>query len=86
MDKKVTITNSQGQTAVANIVKVFRLNDMNSDYVIYTFNQKDPANNIKNYVSKLRVENNSYYFDTINDDAEWEKVSSAIGVMGKGGE
>ena len=46
MERKVTITNSQGQKAVADIVTIFRINDLNSDYVVYTFNQRDENNNI----------------------------------------
>ena len=86
MDRKVTITNSQGQRAVADIVKIFKVNDLNSDYVVYTFNQRDASNNIKDYVSKLRVENGNYYFDTINDETEWNKVKNIITDLCKGGE
>lgn len=86
MEKKVTITNSQGQKAVANIVTMFKLKDLNSDYVVYTFNQRDENNNIKDYVSKLRIENGVYYFDTITDESEWEKVKNVIIDLGKGGE
>ena len=86
MDRKVTITNSQGQKAVADIVTIFRINDLNSDYIVYTFNQKDENNNIKDYASKLRVENGVYYFDSITDESEWEKVKNVITELGKGGE
>ena len=86
MDRKVTITNSQGQKAIADIVTIFRVNELNSDYVIYTFNQRDENNNIKDYASKLRVENGIYYFDSITDEAEWEKVKNIIMKLGKEGE
>lgn len=86
MDRKVTITNSQGQKAVADIITIFRVNDLNSDYVVYTFNQRDENNNIKDYASKLRVENGVYYFDSITDENEWEKVKNIISSLGKGGE
>ncbi|MBQ1496553.1 MAG: DUF1292 domain-containing protein [Bacilli bacterium] len=86
MDRKVTITNSQGQKAVADIVKIFRINELNSDYIVYTFNQKDASNNVKDYVSKLRVENGNYYFDTISDDKEWEQVKNVLTKLCKGGE
>ena len=86
MDRKVTITNSQGQKAIADIVKIFRVNDLQSDYVVYTFNQRDESNNIKDYVSKLKVENGSYYFDTIEDENEWEKVKNILTELCKGGE
>lgn len=85
MDRKVTITNTQGQKAIAEIVTMFRLKDLNSDYVVYTFNQKDANNNVKDYASRLRIENGIYYFDTITDENEWEKVKSAIELLGKGG-
>ena len=85
MDRKVTITNSQGQKAVADIVTIFRVNDLNSDYVVYTFNQRDENNNIKDYASKLRVENGVYYFDSIVDENEWEKVKNIIINLGKEG-
>ncbi len=85
MDRKVTITNSQGQKAVAEIVTIFRVNDLNSDYIVYTFNQRDENNNIKDYASRLRVENGIYYFDSITDEVEWEKVKNIISELGKGG-
>lgn len=86
MDRKVTITNPQGQKAIADIVTIFRIKDINKDYVVYTFNQKDENNNIKDYVSRLRVENGIYYFDSIVDSNEWDKVKNAIDYMSKGGE
>lgn len=85
MDRKVTITNSRGQAVVADIVTIFRVTDLNSDYVVYTFNQTDGNGNIKDYVSKLRLENGEYYFDTITDDNEWNKVKSVISNLGKKG-
>ena len=78
MDGKVTITNSQGQKAIADIVTIFRVNDLNSDYIVYTFNQRDENNNIKDYASKLRIENGIYYFDSITDENEWKLVKEAI--------
>ena len=78
MNKKVTITNSKGQSVVADIVTVFKLKDLNQDYVVYTFNQRGENNKIKDYVSRIRVENGEYYFDTISDNNEWEKVKAAV--------
>ena len=86
MDRKVTITNSQGQKAIADVIRIFRVNDLNSDYIVYTFNQKYANNNIKDYVSKLRVENGNYYFDTIFDENEWEKVKNVVANLAQGGE
>lgn len=85
MDKKVTITNAKGQKVVADIITLFRVDELNSDYVIYTFNQKDENNNIKDYVSKIRVENGEYYFDTISDNNEWDRIKGVIQELEKGG-
>ncbi len=85
MDRKVTITNNKGQKAVADIITIFRIKDLNSDYIVYTFNQKDSNNNIKDYVSKLRFENGEYYFDSIIDNNEWEIVKNSIKILGQGG-
>lgn len=86
MNKKVTITNPQGQQAVADVVKVFRIEALNNDYVVYTFNQKDENNNIKDYVSRLREENGVYYFDSIEDENEWNTVKNSVIEISKGGE
>ena len=84
MNNKVTIVNNKGQKVVADLITIFRLNETNQDYAIYTFNQKDENNNIKDYVSKVRVDNAEYYFDTITDDKEWEMVKSVISRMKEG--
>lgn len=81
MDNKVTIVNPKGQKVVADLIKVFRLEETNQDYAIYTFNQKDQDNKTKDYVSKVRVENGEYYFDTITDDNEWQLVKKAVSEL-----
>lgn len=84
METKVTIVNPKGQKVVADLITIFRLEENNQDYAVYTFNQKDQDNNIKDYVSRVRVDNGEYYFDTITDDAEWQKVKDAIADLSKG--
>ena len=81
MENKVTIVNPKGQKVVADLIKVFRLEETNQDYAIYTFNQKDQDNKTKDYVSKVRVENGEYYFDTITDDNEWQLVKKAVSEL-----
>ena len=85
MDRKVTITNGKGQKVVANIVTVLRIKEFNSDYVVYTFNQKDASGNVKDYVSKLRLADGNYYFDSIKDQNEWERVKNILIEYGRGG-
>ncbi len=84
MDKKVTIVNPKGQKVVADLIKVFNIKENDQDYAIYTFNQKDQNGKIKDYVSRVRVENGEYYFDTISDDKEWEMVKNVISKLEEG--
>ena len=77
MDKKVLITNSQGQQIQADVVIAFELKNNNQKYIVYTFNEKD-NDNIKTYVSRIREEENGVYFDAITDPDEWKMVREAI--------
>ena len=54
MENKVTIVNPKGQKVVADLLNVFRLEETNQDYAIYTFNQKDQSENIKYYKAKYQ--------------------------------
>ena len=47
------------------------------------FNQKDENNKTKDYVSRVRIENGEYYFDTITDEKEWEMVKEVISELTK---
>ncbi len=85
MEKKVTIVNSKGQKVVADLIDIFKVNETNQDYAVYTFNQKDENNKIKNYVSRVRIENGEYYFDTISDDNEWDIVKGYVSELMEGG-
>ena len=77
MDKKVLITNSQGQQIQADVVIAFELKNNNQKYIVYTFNEKDD-DSIKTYVSRIREEDNGVYFDSITDEEEWKMVREAI--------
>ena len=46
MNRKVLITNSQGQQIQADVITSFTLKDNNNDYIVYTFNEKN-GDNIK---------------------------------------
>lgn len=76
MNRKIEITNSIGQKVQADIITVFKINETNKDYIVYTFNEKTPDNNYKTYTSRIRETNGSYFLDSITDEEEWEKVKS----------
>ena len=76
MNRKIEITNSIGQKVQADIITVFKVNETNKDYIVYTFNEKIPDNNYKTYTSRIRETNGNYFLDSITDEEEWEKVKS----------
>ena len=78
MNRKITITNAQGQKVIADVVSIFNVKSLNSDYIIYTFNKKDENNKIKDYVSKIKFENNEYILESIDDNNEWDKIKDII--------
>lgn len=77
MDKKVLITNSQGQKIQADVITSFILKNNNQKYIVYTFNERD-NDNIKTYVSRIREEMGEVYFESITDEEEWKMVREAI--------
>ena len=76
MNRKIEITNSIGQKVQADIITVFKVNETNKDYIVYTFNEKTPDNNYKTYTSRIRETNGNYFLDSITDEEEWDKVKS----------
>lgn len=77
MDKKVLITNSQGEQIQADVITSFKLQNNNQKYIVYTFNEKN-NDNIKTYVSKIIEQENGIYFESIIDEEEWKMVREAI--------
>lgn len=78
MNKTITITNDQGQQVVADIVSIINISSLDSEYIIYTFNKKDSEGKIKDYVSRIKQEGDSYILEQIEDMEEWNKVKEKI--------
>ena len=78
MNRRITITNDQGQRVIADIVSIISISSLNSEYIIYTFNKKDSEGKIKDYVSRIKQEENRYVLEQIEDLEEWNKVKEVI--------
>ena len=83
MNRKITITNSEGQKVNANVVSIISVNSLKNDYIIYTFDKKDEQNRTKDYVSRIKLENGEYILESINDNDEWSKIKEIILNMEK---
>ena len=78
MNKKIEITNSIGQKVQADIITVFKINDTNKDYIVYTFNETNDNNDYKTYTSRIRETDGKYFLDTISDEKEWQQVKDIV--------
>lgn len=78
MNKTITITNDKGQKVVADIVSIISISSLEYEYIIYTFNKKDSEGKIKDYVSRIKQEENRYVLEQIEDLEEWNKVKEVI--------
>jgi uncharacterized protein YrzB (UPF0473 family) len=78
MNRTITITNDQGQKVVADIVSIINISSLNSEYIIYTFNKKDPNNKTKDYVSRIKQDGDTYILEQIDNEEEWNKVKEMI--------
>ena len=83
MNRKITITNAEGQKVSANVVSIISVNSLKNDYIIYTFDKKDEQNRTKDYVSRIKLENGEYILESINDNDEWSKIKEIILNMEK---
>lgn len=83
MNRKITITNAEGQKVSANVVSIISVNSLKNDYIIYTFDKKDEQNRTKDYVSRIKLENGEYILESINDNDEWNKIKEIILNMEK---
>lgn len=83
MNRKITITNAEGQKVNANVVSIISVNSLKNDYIIYTFDKKDEQNRTKDYVSRIKLENGEYILESINDNDEWSKIKEIILNMEK---
>ena len=78
MNRTITITNDQGQKVVADIVSIINISSLNNEYIIYTFNKKDPYNKTKDYVSRIKQDGDTYILEQIDNEEEWNKVKEMI--------
>ena len=81
MDRKVTITNAEGKSVVGDIVTIIRINDLNSDYVVYTFNQKDETGNIEVYASIYYPNDPHSKLEAIETEKEWKVIETILETL-----
>ena len=79
---KINVIDDKGAEKIATIITSFRL--ASKKYIIYTFFEEDVTGSIRIYISELRIKQNSYSFNNIISDDEWENVKRIMKEFAKG--
>ena len=83
MKKEMAVIDSNGSLVDVEIISVFNLSETGSNYAVYTFNDKDDNGLIKIYVTKFEKEDDSYSFNFIDSDDEWNTVKNVLKTMAR---
>ena len=77
---KVTISNLQGESGLANVVRYFINNG--TEYLIYSLNEVDEAGYTRLYVTKMNGVDGNYTAESLND-TEWSEIKNLVKVIVK---
>ena len=69
---------------VCNIIKIFKDDSNDINYVIYTDGTKDEEGELEIYASRYILENNNYILTDIENDYEWNLIDNMLESMNKG--
>ena len=69
---------------VCNIIKIFKDESNDINYIIYTEGTKDEDGELEIYASRYILENNNYILADIENDYEWNLIDNMLESMNKG--
>lgn len=69
---------------VCNIIKLFKDDSNDINYIIYTDGTKDDNGELEIYASRYILENNKYILTDIENDYEWNLIDNMLESMNKG--
>ena len=73
-----------GKEIVCNIIKIFKDDSNDINYIIYTDGTKDDDGELEIYASRYIMENNNYILKDIESDYEWNLIDNMLDSMNKG--
>ena len=84
--EKFVLVDDAGTNKDAERLSLFKLNDTEKTYIVYTFNETDENEMIKLYVAILNEKDGVYSLENITDNDEWTKVKDAMRKIAKDGQ
>ena len=74
--EKILIRNEDNQSIEVELIRYFKYK--NTNYLIYTKNEKDEKGYVKLYLVKIMKQFNEWVAKAIKDDIEWKKMQSIV--------
>ncbi len=84
--EKFVIIDEEGTKKDAERMSLFKLNNSDKTYIVYTFNEVDANEMIKLYVAILNDKDGVYSLENITDNDEWTQVKDAMRKIAKDGQ
>lgn len=82
-EKLITLVNGREDFSEVELLCAFELEEFNSQYIIYTRNEKDKDGHTIIYSGKLVYENDKQYLINIDEGREWEQIKDVMRQMAK---
>ena len=74
--EKILVRNEDNQSIEVELIRYFKYK--NTNYLIYTKNEKDEKGYVKLYLVKIMKQFNEWVAKAIKDDIEWKKMQSIV--------
>ena len=84
--EKFVVVDDSGTKKDAERLSIFKLNESDKKYIVYTFNEVDENDMIKLYVAILNDKDGVYSLENITEADEWTNVKNAMRKIAKEGQ
>lgn len=74
----IKINDEAGNEIEVQVLLLFKLEEFNKEYIIYTLNETNDKNLTKIYASTFIENESGYELEDIASDLEWTKVKDAM--------
>lgn len=74
----IKINDEAGNEIEVQVLLLFKLEEFNKEYIIYTLNETNDKNLTKIYASTFIEKESGYELEDIASDLEWTKVKDAM--------
>ena len=81
--KMMSIVAADGSIDEVEVVLAFEFKDNQNEYVVYTRNERDEANNITVYISNVDRSTGQAKLMGVESDEEWNRIKDVLRELAK---